>query len=234
MIHLRIADRAGFAWCQHQVTQHHYLHAPVDSRCSPLAYLIELEDIDFPVGCLIVGRPESTRCYDGKLTYGSLADVRTGRCAYSRWEVLNLARVWLSPRVQRGGDLFETGYVPLFVDRRNVARSTLASDSIRLLLGRVNYDYLRARPPVYPDEPYQVRVLMSYCDTRLHKGTIYQAAGFEVARVNAAGIQTWYSQAVAPLSSYEDDMIRKLAGQAWRSRRYRARRAQTEVQERFV
>jgi len=234
MIHLRIADRQGFAWAQRQVAQHHYLRAPVDSRCSPLAYLVELDGIDFPVGCLIVGRPEATRCYDGRLTYGSLRDVRSGRAEYDRWEVLNLARVWLSPRVQRGGDLFATGYVPLFVDRRNVARSTLASDAIRLLLERVNYDYLRARPPVYPDEPYQIKVLLSYCDTRLHKGTIYRAAGWELARTNAGGIQTWCSPAVAPLSNYEDDMIRKLASQAWRSRRYRARRADQEVQERFV
>lgn len=234
MIHLRIADRQGFTWSQHQVTEHHYLHAPVDARCSPLAYLVEIDGVDFPVGCLIVGRPESTRCYDGALTYGSLRDKLTGRCRYSRWEVLNLARVWLSPRVQRGGDLFERGYVPLFVDRRNVARSTLASDAIRLLLDRVSFDYLRARPPVYPDEPYAIRVLLSYCDTSKHKGTIYQASGFDLARTNERGIQTYWTDQVEPLSSYEDDMIQKLAGQAWRSRRYRARRADNEVQERFV
>jgi hypothetical protein len=234
VIELTVADTRGLAWAQNAVTAYHYLHAPVDSRCSPLAYLIWARNVADPVGCLIVGRPESTRCYDGKLTYGSLKDVRAGRATFDRWEVLNLARVWLHPAVQAGGQFCRPGRVPGFRDRRGVWRNAVASAAIKLLAERVSYDYLRARPPVYPDEPYQIRVLLSYCDTRLHRGTIYRAAGWQLARVNQSGIQTWYADQVAPLSSYEDDMIRKLAGQAWRSRRFRARRASPETQERFV
>ena len=60
-IHLALADNRQRAWCQEIVTEHHYLHAPVDSRCSPVAYVIEHEQSDYPIGCLLFGRPEATQ-----------------------------------------------------------------------------------------------------------------------------------------------------------------------------
>lgn len=56
-------------------------------------------------------------------------------------------------------------------------------------------------------------------------GTIYRAAGFALARTNERGIETWYSTAVAPLTSYQNDQVLKIAGQSYRSRRHRAQRA---------
>ncbi|KPV46424.1 hypothetical protein SE17_43330, partial [Kouleothrix aurantiaca] len=183
-----------------------YLHTPVDSRCSPFAYLIELErDPAGPVGCLIFGRPEATRCYDGGLTYGSLADVERGRAQYDRWEVLNLARVYLLPSVQAGGKRYNSHYLPGYTDRRGVWHSTLASSAIQQALASIGADYLLQRPPCFPDEPYEIKVVLSYCDTTRHKGTIYRAAGFALARTNERGIETWYTGAGA-LSSYERDM----------------------------
>jgi len=235
MIRLHLCDDTGLARAQQTVTAHHYLHKPVDDRCSPLAYEIHLDaEQGYRIGVLIFGRPESTRCYDGKLTYGSIKDVADGRAQFDRWEVLNLARVWLHPRAQKGGDLFERGYIPLFVDRKGVPRSRLASDVVGLALGRVGYDYLLAKPPCYPDEPYEIKTVLSYCDTKLHKGTIYSASGFELARTNDRGIETWFTTVVAPLSSYQRAMIEKRAGQSYRSRRYRAQRAVLEQQEVFI
>src|SRR5690349_17654027 len=106
MIYLTVADESGLDWAQQQVAAHHYLHTPVDSRCAPLAYEVWINadpKIYGIIGYLIFGRPEATRCYDGKLTYGSLKDVRSGRAQYDRWEILNLARVWLHPRTQQPG-----------------------------------------------------------------------------------------------------------------------------------
>lgn len=233
MITLTVADPEGLAWAQRQVTAHHYLHAPVDPRCSPLAYLVQ---IDHPailpqrVGCLIFGRPESTRCYDSGLTYGSSADVQAGRAQYDRWEVLNLARVWFNPVVQPGGALHGPAYgLPGYIDRRGVWRSTLASSVIELALACVGYDYLAARPPVDCAYPYQIRAVLSYCDTRLHKGTIYRAAGFQRARINARGIETWYTPAVAPLSAAQDAQVRRLAERSPRSQRIRGARMQERM-----
>lgn len=221
MITLHLASSRD--WAQEVVTEHHYLHAPVDSRCSPLAYHVLMDD--WRIGCLIFGRPKATRCYDGKLTYGSLKDVADGRAQFDRWEVLNLARVWLHPSVQRGGTFYQPNLLPGYEDRRGEWRSTLASHVIGQALCRVGFDYLSQRPPCFPDEPYKIKVVLSYCDTTLHKGTIYRAAGFELARVNERGIETWYSAAVAPLTGYQNDQVLKLAGQSYRSRRHRAQRA---------
>lgn len=229
-VRLVLADRAGLAAAQEAVAKHHYLHAPVDARCSPVAYLVTLAQ-ERVVGCLIFGRPEATRCYTGNLTYGSQADVERERAAFDRWEVLNLARVWFDPRVQRGGHWYRPDLLPGFRDRRGQWRSSLASWCIETALALVGYDYLTQRPPVFPDEPYEIRAVLSYCDTRLHKGTIYEAAGFTLARRNEAGIETWFTQNVAPLSRYEHDQIRKAAWQSPRGIHLRAHRAARGQQE---
>lgn len=233
MIRLIPTDDRGLDRAQRDVAAHHYLRRPVDARCSPLAYLVELAS-GAGAGWLIVGRPESTRCYDGLLTYGSLQDVRTGRAQYDRWEVLNLARAWLVPAVQPGGRLYGPQHLPGYVDRRGVWRSTLASTAIGLLLDRVGYDYLLAHPPCFPNEPYELRAVLSYCDTSKHKGTIYRASGFELTRTNERGIETWYTPNVKPLTSYQRDQILKRAGQSYRSRRHRAQRAARHTQETWL
>lgn len=232
MITLQLADDQGLARAQATVAAHHYLRRPVDSRCSPMAYevILDVPRDRLRIGVLIVGRPEATRCYDGALTYGALKDVHAGRCQYDRWEILNLARVWLHPAAQAGGTWYDPAYLPGYTDRRRVWRSTLASHVIGLLRARVGYDYLCQHPPCFPDEPYQIAVLLSYCDTTIHRGTIYRAAGWTLARTNARGLETWYTPDVAPLTNYQNDQVLKRAGQAYRSRRYRSQRASSAEQ----
>lgn len=242
--HLSIstADRPGLAWAQRMVAERHYLRAPVDSRCSPVALLLDYYYSwgagaaagPRTVGILIFGRPEAQCCYSGALTYGSQADVRAGRAQFDRWEVLNLARVWLAPAVQQGGTLYAPlgedsatdrgGGVPGYYDRRGVWRSTLASWLIGQALATIGAAYLAQRPPVYPDEPYQIRAVLSYCDRKRHKGTIYRASRFELARTNDDQIETWYTQAVAPLTAEQDSAIQKLSAQSTRGKQLRQRR----------
>lgn len=187
MIELELLDRAGMAWAQAQVKVCHYLHTRVPAIARPEGYAVHVEGLG-RIGCFIVSRTQSTRCGSW---YGSVEDVLAGRCEVTRWQILNLARVWLSPQVQRGGSWHSPQWLPGFVDRRGVWRSTLASEAITMLLGRVGHDYCMARPPVFPDQPYEVRWLLSYCDTQLHRGTIYRASGFELAATNGDGIETW-------------------------------------------
>lgn len=223
---LGVATDRGLAWAQGTVRRHHYLHAPVDDRCSPMVYLIYIEDVSEPLGCLIFGRPESTRCYDGKLTYGGAEDIATGRAQYDRWEILNLARVWLDPIVQWGGDACSPRFLPGNVNKKTgIWHSHAASWCIREALRRVNADYLRAYLPVDCAHPYQIRGVLSYCDTSLHTGTIYQQAGFQLARTNEAGIQTWWTTAVRPLTAAQDWDIRRWSAQSLRGRVIRSKRA---------
>lgn len=222
MIHLKSLDTAGKAWAQATVAQHHYLHAPVDSRCSVEGYAVHLPALPAPVGCLLFGRPQATRCYPW---YGSVEDVTTGRAECTRWQILNLARVWLSPDVQAGGRYYGPEHLPGYVDRRGVFRSTLASDAIKAALARVGVDYLLRRPPVFPDEPYQVDWVLSYQGIRLHRGVIYRASGFEQYDTGNPHIQTWRARLPALTAAQHRAILARSESDA-RAIRYRAARAQ--------
>lgn len=211
---------SSLAWYQSVVTQHHYLKRPVDPRCSVEGFCVRSNDI--PVGCLLFGRPEATRCSDW---YGSVEDVIQGRCEVTRWQVLNLARVWLTPDVQRDGCLFSPYWLPGYTDRRGEFRSTLASTAVGMALDAVVVDYLVQRPPCFPEEPYELRYCLSYCDSSVHRGTLYQAAGFELYRTNGRGIQTW-RKLLRPLASEENEQVLQASERSIRSRRYRERRQQ--------
>jgi hypothetical protein len=215
---LRLLDRQGVAGAQALVAAEHYLRKPVDVRCSVEGYSVSLAGRD--VGAFLLGRPQATRCYPW---YGSVEDLAGGRAEITRWQVLNLARVYLAPAVQPGGALHEAA--PGFRDRRGVWRSVLGSTAIAALADLVVVDYLVARPPCFLDEPYELRWLLSYCDTRLHRGALYRAAGFELFRTNADGIQTWRLP-LRSLTSQEDARVRSAAHASVRSIEHRHRRAQ--------
>lgn len=216
-------DAAGLREAQACVTRDHYLRKPVDVRSMPEAYAVEIHLLN--VGFLLVGRPEATRCYPW---YGSIEDLASGRAEVSRWQVLNLARVWLHPCVQPGGALYSPEDLPGFRDRGGAFRSTLASTVVRALADVVVRDYLVRRPPCFLEEPYQLRWLLSYCDTQLHRGTIYRAAGFELYRTNDRGLQTWRLPLRA-LTAAEDAEVREASRVNVRSRSHRARRAQADL-----
>jgi len=204
------------------VVEHHYLHSAPDQRSRPACYVVHVASER--VGCLWFGRPESTRCYTGSLTYGSLEDRRAGRATFDRWEVLNLSRLWLSPDVQPGGRLHRADLLPGFTDRKGVWRSSLASAAIRIALRCVGFDYLCLHPPVLVDEPWVILAVLSYCDTRLHRGGVYRSAGFSLARTNAAGIETWWTSDVAGLRPAQAEEIRRRSGASQRNAKIRARR----------
>lgn len=217
---LSALSRPQLAEAQDLVARRHYLGKPVDPRCSIEGYGVLVGGR--PVGVFILGRPQATACYPW---YGSVEDVLSGRASCTRWQVLNLARVYFDPGVQPGGALHQPGALPGFVDRRGVFRSTLGSVAITLLAERVVVDYLVARPPCFLDEPYELRWLLSYCDTRLHRGALYRASGFELARTNPAGVHTWRLPLRA-LTAGEHTTIHAAAARSPRSIAYRARRAQ--------
>ena len=104
-IFLQPLDAAALAKAQRIVTEHHYLHRPVDPRTCPEGYTVHLETgvngnvvAAHTIGVLIFGRPEATVC---RPFYGSLDDLAAGRVEFSRWSILNLSRVWLDPRAPR-------------------------------------------------------------------------------------------------------------------------------------
>ena len=223
-ITLHTLTKADLVSAQAIIAENHYLHAPVDARCSVEGYNIHLGNLW--AGVFLLGRPEATKVNGW---YGSVEDVATGRCECTRWQVLNLARVYLSPEFQPGGFYHSLRMVPGYTDRKGKFRSTLASLAITAMSARVGYDYLYRRPPVFLDEPYEIKWLLSYCNTTLHKGAIYKAAGFELYRTNAEGIQTWRLP-LPPLTPEQHSVIQQVSRTNPRAQLYRAQRAQLKME----
>lgn len=214
----------GWIWAVNNVMQHHYLRSAPDTRTSFETFAILLNNLR--VGVLMFGRPEATRCADW---YGSVEDIHARRCEVTRWQVLNLSRVWISPNYQRGGVYCRHGSVPGFIDRHGQFQSTLATSALALAIRYAPFEYLCQRPPCFLDEPYEIRWVLSYCNTDLHRGAIYRAAGFELYRTNKSGIQTWRIR-VAPLTEERDRQIRDISACHPRSIKYRAERSQLKME----
>jgi len=184
---LTLGGPEDLAWAQATVTEHHYLHAPVDPRARPMCYVIRRAYPYYPVtprnydpiGLIILGIPHATRC-GGWWGYEGLP---------TQWQVVDLSRIWIHPGYQRGrfGMEAQPGIVPGYTDRRGIFRPTVATWAISEVLARVQADRVRLWPPVYPDQPYHIRLAISYSDPKFHRGTIYRHAGAQPMYTDRSG-----------------------------------------------
>lgn len=218
-----------------KIREEHYLHCMPSPYSYAEGYLVYLSygqptNVPFqtshtglvgPVGGLIFGRPQATSCGQW---YGKLEDYRAGLVEVTQWQVLNLARVWIHPAFQNGGACYDNEYLPGFIDRKGRFQSTLASAILKQTITVIGYEYLMVRPPVWIDDPFEIQWLLSYCDTNLHKGTIYKTAGFELFDTNAKGIQTWRIR-LPSLTLGEIKSIEVVSAYSPRSIRLRAQRS---------
>ena len=75
------------------------------------------------------------------------------------WQVLCLSRLWLHDNLPHNSETCTIGKTLKLVQRR----------------------WLEVHPPRDLNQPYHVRKIISYADTRYHNGTIYRAANFREA-----------------------------------------------------
>jgi hypothetical protein len=171
-------------WVRKICREEHYLHREIHGRARPVAYMV-IREVGYRrpdgmfiierrnrVGILVFSRMESSRCNGW---YGSLADVVAGKVKQTQWEMLCLSRCWLDPRIQRGGDWFIKH-----------AASQVVAHAIR----HIHYDYLLSYPPAFLDQPWQIRELISYCQSEF-QGTLYKACNFTLVRENREGLKTY-------------------------------------------
>jgi hypothetical protein len=188
------------SWARSVCREQHYLHQEVHSRARPVFYLVVREEGDLLsdgafrarhssfVGLLVYSRMQSSRC---RGWYGSEADVRRGWATYTQWEILALSRFWLDARLQKGG----AWYIPRF-----------ASLAIKHSLKVIGYHYLLLRPPAFLDRPFEVKQVISYCDSHHYDCQLYRFSRFHLARENDAGLRTYVHQ-LSPLTSEQRKQI---------------------------
>jgi len=141
-------------WLNQMAVRYHYMHRPVHPRAVPFGWRVVFDGHDT--------QPDGAPC--GFIIFCSIHFVRlTGVFGFpglpTKWQVLSLARLWLHDDLPRNSE------------------TVVISKAMRLVQRR----WLEVHPPRFPDQPYHVRLVISYADTRYHQGVIYKAANFQEA-----------------------------------------------------
>lgn len=174
MLTINLGTKHNLRQAQTLVKKYHYLHTPVHNIARPMVYTITINHKTEIMGLIIVSNPQATRLrgwwgYPGLIT---------------KWQVVNLSRIWLNPAIQKGGQLCKPGLVPGFIDRKGIFQPITPSWAIGQVLKRVQKDRIAMHPPVYPAQPYHIRLVISYHDPKHHSGHIYRAANAEPVHKN--------------------------------------------------
>ena len=152
----------------------HYLHRWPDPRSLPFAYRLIVDDSlaaadGWPHGIVVFKKPQHHK-QQGLFGYKGLPTA---------WQVLDLARVWVHPSWQRRE---ENGH-SLSMFSRMVSRA----------LKRVQRDWLEHHPPRFPELPYHIELVISYCELKHHEGTAYRASNFQKVGKTSDGTKELYA-----------------------------------------
>jgi hypothetical protein len=155
-------ERCQLKWANQWAERLHYKHKKVHDLACPFAYSIHSSETGEVVGVVILATPHFTKLRS-LFGYPQLG-------LPTQWQVLLVSRVWIEPAFQQ-----QTIY-----DSRGREHSLcIASCAIAQILKRVNEDWLEHHPPPFPEQPYNLRLLISYADLeQKHEGVIYQASNF--------------------------------------------------------
>ncbi len=163
------AHRCEESFARPTIERHHYLGRWPAPLSLPFAYRLAVDGRYLaadgrPLGLVVMKKPQHHR-QKGLFGYDTLP---------TSWQVLDLARVWIHPDLQAER---WAGY-----DRRGTPcwhTLNVFSRLVSAVLRRVQCDWLKHHPPVYPDLPYHITLIISYCELEHHDGTGYRAANFE-------------------------------------------------------
>lgn len=140
----------------------HYLHKWPNAKSLPFAYVLKIDGspygppYDHYLNGLVVFKKPQHHQHRGLFGYPGLPTA---------WQVLDLARVWVHPSLQR---------------KENGHSLCIFSQMVSKAMRRVQRDWVNEiHPPRYPDQPYHIEVIISYCDLDHHDGTAYRASGFK-------------------------------------------------------
>lgn len=159
--------------------RYHYLERYPDPRSLPFSYYLQVDGQTFAPdgrlwGLVVMKKPQhmSQRGlfgWDGDPTH---------------WQVLDLARVWIHPELQHR--------------QANGHAGNIFSQMVSRVIRRVQWDWLEHHPPRYPDRPYHIELIISYCELSHHDGTAYRASGFQKHGLTSDGTKEVYFRRLHP------------------------------------
>lgn len=152
----------------------HYLHRWPDPRSLPFGYALQVDgQLRAPdgrlLGLLVMKKPQHHH-QRGLFGWPGLPTA---------WQVLDLTRVWIHPDLQQPG-------------------ANVFSQMVGRMFRCVQADWLEHHPPRYPDLPYHITLIISYCELEHHDGTAYRASGFTSAGKTVDGSKEVYVHRLKP------------------------------------
>jgi|GEM_PF-3536010 len=161
------------------VVANHYLHRPLHPLSRPYAYGIWWDEQ--LVGVTMYARPHFARMRGWFAPYGEGQPL-------TNWQVLVHSRLWIADDAPRNLESWAM---------RAPLRPFNGQHVPRLVT-----DYLQAYPPIYPDQPFSIRLLLGWTHDRLHpNGTIYRASGWQrVSTVESLARKRHGGQELAAIS----------------------------------
>ena len=139
------------AWLNKMAVEHHYLHRAIHDRSCPFGWGIAFDG----KLCHQDGYPYGFIVF-ASIHFTRLKDEFGYPGLPTKWQVLSLARLWLHDDLPHNSETCTIAKALKVVQRR----------------------WLEVHPPRFPNQPYHIRKIISYADTRFHQGTIYRAANF--------------------------------------------------------
>lgn len=160
------------------VIERHYLKRWPDARSLPFGYRLLVDGAETTAdgelwGAVVFKKPQHHK-QRGLFGYANMPTA---------WQVLDLARVWLNPQLQR---------------KENGHALCAFSQMVGLCLRHVQADWLIHHPPRYPDQPYHIEIVISYCDRNHHDGTAYRACSFKWAGYTSDQTKELYYRTLRP------------------------------------
>jgi hypothetical protein len=200
-------ERCSQDFARPTIERDHYLHRWPDPRSLPFAYCLNINYERLaadgrPFGLIVMKKPQHHK-QQGLFGYDGLPTA---------WQVLDLARVWIHPGLQ------SSHWLGLNRKGERVHHTlNIFSRMVSAMSRRVQHDWLSHHPPVFPELPYHILLIISYCDRGHHDGTGYRAANFqkwsELTRDGQKEI--YYRRLRSPLYSWKPVQPRLPEGAAW-------------------
>ena len=132
-------------------TQHHYLKKHIHPKACPFGWLVSYKGQLWQPD----GKPS------GFIVFATPHFTKLkGEFGYkglpTKWQILNLSRLWLHDNLPHNSETCTIAKALKLVQRR----------------------WLDVHPPRFPEQPYHILKIISFCDTTQHIGTVYRAANF--------------------------------------------------------
>lgn len=162
---------------RHHAVKFHYLHRWPVATSLPFGYALMINSERYAPdgrlwGFVVMKKPQHLRQKD---LFGVPGQP-------TAWQVLDLARVWIHPSLQGES---ATEFFTNRAGQRAPRNLNVFSQMVSKVIKRVQWDWLEVHPPRFPELPYHILVIISYCQLDHHDGIGYRASGFQSIGLSA-------------------------------------------------